>query len=72
MLQDKRRPQEISQGRLEAFPGIRMRLETLSLTSLAALLAHPSLGSAPQAETLEPLIQSVPHRAYRSEQIKAS
>src|ERR1051326_2269822 len=65
--------QEPSQGRLEVFPGIRMLSETLSLTFLGAPLAHPSLGSAPQAETLEPLIPSVaPHRAYRTEQIKVS
>ena len=76
MLRDKPRPQERSQERLEAFPGIRMRFQTLSLTSLAALLANPSLGSAPpQAETLEPLIQS-PHQGIQpprqAEQTKVS
>ena len=76
MLRDKprpqERPQERSQERLEAFPGIRMRFQTLSLTSLAALLAAPNLGSAPRAETLEPLIPSVSRYRAHSEQIKVS
>ena len=81
MLRHKPRPQERSQEPLEAFPsiskamGFHPRFQTLSLTSLAVLLANPGLGSAPQAETLEPLIPSL-HRGIQpprqAEQIKVS
>ena len=81
MLRHKPRPRERSQERLEAFPliskamGFHTRLETLSLTPLAAVLANLGLGSASQAETLEPLILS-PHQGIQpprqAEQTKVS